>query len=383
MTARLAELSTRLLELYDHTLGGGDPADWLKVASELAGGRAGVLVVTDELAARPVFARVEGVPDDAFEIYCRDYLPRDPRVPRFFQQPLLEPLADLDHLSEAEIAREPLYEDFFRRYGLRHEVFTRFELAPGFWASFSSLRGLGQAHLGAEDREIARVIAAHFGRALAIRRRFLESDARLAERDLVIERTGIGVAGLSAAGRPIWMNAVAEALVSLRDGLVSERGRLGASRARDDAALMAAVGRVAATRREPDSGGPVSLALLVERVSQRQPLQLMVVPAPAVGRREMALVPILDPVEVLLLLVDPEADDAPRAEMLVELFGLTRAEGTLAAAIAAGRSLEAYARDRGLAVGTVRQYLKSIQQKTGTRRLDELTRLLLRSVACV
>ncbi|MDX6750871.1 hypothetical protein SH611_13695 [Geminicoccaceae bacterium 1502E] len=381
MTARLLSLPSRLLELYDHTLSGGDPADWLPVASELAGGRAGALVVTDDLAGDPVYARVEGLPEDAFEIYCRDYFGNDRRVPHYFQQPHLEPLSDLDHLSEAEMARDPVYQEFLRRYGVRHELFTRFELAPGFWASFASLRGTEQEPPCAQDREISGIIAGHLARAFAIRRRFIESDSRLAERDLVIDRLGIGMAGLSAGCRPVWLNRAAEELVARRDGLVSERGRLGAPRARDDAALLAAVARVAAARREPETGGPACVTLLMERVSQRQPLQLMALPAPRGSYRELALVPIQEPVEVLLLIVDPEADDAPRAELLMDLFGLTPAEGALAAAIAAGRSLDAYARDRGLAIGTVRQYLKAIQQKTSTHRLDELTRVLLRSIA--
>lgn len=381
MTLRLARLPARLLGLYDHTLDGGDPADWLAQANELAGGSAALLVVIDESAGRPVFAVLDGLPEHAFKDYCRDYLAGDRRIPIFYKQPFLEPMSDLDLMSEAEMAREPVYQEFLRGYGLYHEVFTRFELAPGFAASFISLRGAEQPAPDLQDREVCRVIAGHFARALAIRRRFLEHDGRLAEHSLVLDRTGMGIVALTAGCRPVWMNRAAEALVARRDGLVSERGRLSAPRSRDDAALTAAVGRVAAARRALDDSGQLTATLQVQRISQRQPLQLLVVPAPQGAYREVTMVPMVEPVEALLLIVDPEAEDGPRAGLLMELFGLTPAEGALAAAIAAGRSLDAYAQERGLALGTVRQYLKAIQLKTGTHRLDELMRVLLRSVA--
>ena len=60
----------------------------------------------------------------------------------------------------------------------------------------------------------------------------------------------------------------------------------------------------------------------------------------------------------------------------MKLFNLTPAEGRLAAGIATGQDLDAYAQKARVGKSTVRSHLKSIFHKTGTRRQQELVRLL-------
>ena len=58
--------------------------------------------------------------------------------------------------------------------------------------------------------------------------------------------------------------------------------------------------------------------------------------------------------------------------LLKECANLTNAEIRVAVALFEGRSLAQYAEQAGLAVGTVRQQIKSVFRKTGTRRQAEL-----------
>lgn len=84
---------------------------------------------------------------------------------------------------------------------------------------------------------------------------------------------------------------------------------------------------------------------------------------------------------VLVTLTDPhEVVDAP-AHTWCRLLGLTPAEGVLVAALAQGRTLEAHATERGVALGTVRNQLKQVLAKTGTSRQADLVRLALGSAA--
>ncbi len=63
--------------------------------------------------------------------------------------------------------------------------------------------------------------------------------------------------------------------------------------------------------------------------------------------------------------------------MLRLLYALTESEARLAAALAGGDSLGAYARAQGIALETARTHLRNIFAKTGTRRQGELLRLIL------
>lgn len=65
------------------------------------------------------------------------------------------------------------------------------------------------------------------------------------------------------------------------------------------------------------------------------------------------------------------------------LFGLTEAEARLASALVAGKTVEAYARDRGVTVGTARYQLNQVLGKVGARRQADLVRRVLCSAAAL
>jgi len=71
---------------------------------------------------------------------------------------------------------------------------------------------------------------------------------------------------------------------------------------------------------------------------------------------------------------DPEAPIA--AARLGDLFGLTRAESAVAAALGRGAAPDEIAADLGIGLATVRSHLKRILAKTGTHRQAEAVALL-------
>src|SRR5262249_58164983 len=85
------------------------------------------------------------------------------------------------------------------------------------------------------------------------------------------------------------------------------------------------------------------------------------------GRRRMAALPA----------ADPGAAAAPPVEALCALYGLTAAEARLAAALAAGQSLQDYATASGIARCTARWQLQQVLAKTDTHRQSDLVRLIL------
>jgi DNA-binding CsgD family transcriptional regulator len=80
----------------------------------------------------------------------------------------------------------------------------------------------------------------------------------------------------------------------------------------------------------------------------------------------------------MLLLSDGGRRRALPAASLARLFSLTPAQAALAAALAAGATLEEHARKRGISRETARSHLAEIRRRTGCRRQAELVALLSR-----
>ena len=70
-------------------------------------------------------------------------------------------------------------------------------------------------------------------------------------------------------------------------------------------------------------------------------------------------------------------------DRLRDLFGLTRTEGLVAAALGQGHSIEDIASGMNVSLATVRTHLKRLLAKTGTHRQAEAVALLARSVSTV
>ena len=86
---------------------------------------------------------------------------------------------------------------------------------------------------------------------------------------------------------------------------------------------------------------------------------------------------VLPGARILLTLVDPSRRLRPAVEDLRRLFGLTAAEAGVAALLAEGKDAEQVARQRGVAIGTIRAQIRQIFEKVGVNRIGELVALVL------
>ena len=81
---------------------------------------------------------------------------------------------------------------------------------------------------------------------------------------------------------------------------------------------------------------------------------------------------------------DVAIDRVPgREQVAAKLYGLSRAEASLAQAIADGRSVGEAADDLGLTLETTRNYTKRIYAKTGARGQADLVRMLISGLAAL
>lgn len=105
------------------------------------------------------------------------------------------------------------------------------------------------------------------------------------------------------------------------------------------------------------------------------------------GRLRMAVQPLEAHADRIdgLVLVTLTGEDAPGGRIPVEalkvLFDLTEAEARLTSALVAGSTLEQYAQQRGVTIGTARYQLNQVLLKTGAHRQADLVRRVLCSAA--
>jgi DNA-binding CsgD family transcriptional regulator len=80
----------------------------------------------------------------------------------------------------------------------------------------------------------------------------------------------------------------------------------------------------------------------------------------------------MDGGQAMPLVVANEGREIPQADFLENRFGLTPAQARLVIHLTAGKSLRSSAEALGVKYETVRSYLKSVFEKTGTHRQAEL-----------
>jgi DNA-binding CsgD family transcriptional regulator len=191
--------------------------------------------------------------------------------------------------------------------------------------------------------------------------RLAASDQRAAAQAFALDRLATAVILTDPAARPFSLNTRAERIVTEADGLALDPGGLAAATPAATHALRMAIAEVAHA-----AVGERRLRLL--RPSRRLPLILTLMPMSRLGLPGAA--------SVAVFISEPDAPVALDHAALADTFRLTRRESEIAAELARGRDLGTIAARLGLGLGTVRNHLKRMFDKTGTRSQPALVALL-------
>jgi DNA-binding CsgD family transcriptional regulator len=219
-------------------------------------------------------------------------------------------------------------------------------------------RGKGQGAFGEEARRVVEDSLPHLQRMLEIRCKLAAGRRRSASVSVALDLIGHGIFTLLPSGQLLHCNLAGEAVLRRGDGLALVNRRLQARRPADQAALQAALDRAIARDVCEASG------VLVHRGNGR-PYEISVLSAWADGGRQL-----------ILVLTDPEARNAGRADRLRDLYGLTAAEAEVTMGMADGLSPQRIALDRGVSTATVQSQIKTIFSKIGCGRQSELVSLV-------
>jgi DNA-binding CsgD family transcriptional regulator len=271
----------------------------------------------------------------------------------------------------AELPKTEWYNDWLRPQGYFYSLSGSLLELGSLSVRLTAFRSSAQPPFSPEDLQAYGRLMPHLRRACLIQRKFAELQGLQNAGAEVLHRLPMGVVLLDRSGRTVFLNKAAEAIARQADGFTL--GKLGFCNAKSPNETQAlrkliadAIGgvRPCQSRR----GGAMPLA----RRGSGRPLCALVSPLPGKLAAWLGCAP-----GAVLFLSDPDRQTEAAEELLARCYGLSPAEAKLAAALAAGQSVQEHMEERGVSHNTVKTQLKRILAKTGTRRQAELVKLLL------
>jgi len=235
-------------------------------------------------------------------------------------------------------------------------------------------RSEGEAPFGARERNLINNLLPRLQVAFATYGRLIEQRNQLYVHGETSERMTIGSLLIDQDGAVIMKNAVADRLLEQRDGLCIEKSYLRCLNAGDERGLRELIRELA----QLPIGAEANRSLKIKRAGEGEYWSLLLRPADA-------NIALGDATIRAVMVFIREASDRPQlsAPMLIELFGLTRAEAALALQLAQGKSLDEAAALSGISRYTARAQLASVFDKTETHRQPQLVGLILNTLNTV
>ncbi|HEX2827706.1 MAG TPA: helix-turn-helix transcriptional regulator [Burkholderiales bacterium] len=280
-----------------------------------------------------------------------------------------------DHLlPDAEFAKTGFYQDWVRRLGIYHMIGAVFPLARDTMGVIGIHRPQSGGAYTGDDEILMERFLPHVRRALRLRSQLAEASLVRTASLEALDRIDTAVLVLNTSGHVLYANGLAEEILRASSAVSVCNGKLTCSTSKLQAELMRQV-EEACTERDRVSQAPRA-AMLIHRYP-RLPLTLLVSPLSGRWQRSDTIGPA-----AIVFIKDPEQAGLA-LETLRELFGLTRTEAAIAAALAEGKDLTEIAATFQIGIGTVRSHLKKMLTKTGTHRQAQIVALFARSVATV
>ncbi|HKE94506.1 MAG TPA: helix-turn-helix transcriptional regulator [Povalibacter sp.] len=345
-----------------------DPAGWypaLEGLAEVTGSRAGELICVGGDGHVPINILTQVDPRLVEDfIACNGGDPRvNPRVAAGMRAPVLKVLAESDFLTPEEHARHPHYDEFARPWDIPFICLATLERSTDMLVGLAVCRSQQQGHISSGQREVFASIAPHVRAAVRTQMALENGGAALLAG--AMEALSIPAFVCDRSGGVRALTPAAEALVRSNRGLGLRLNRLCADNAIESQALDEAVAAAAVGHTRP--GPPVQRTVVIRGgTTNGAPLVLDVIALP---RRpfEFNFVP-----RVLIVARGSRADAERKSQILRMAYALTTAETEIAMQLAAGKTPEAIAEARSVAVGTVRAQIKAVLSKLGVRRQVEL-----------
>lgn len=340
----------------------------LRSLSELFGAVGATLEAVDKRSMLLTDFWAHGVPPGSELDYVDHFISISPRTALGFS-----PFTDIvgyDYmlLDEAAIDRDPYYSEFLRRGDLRYFVSASLTRTPEEFAVVAIQRSPRQGHVGKREIAMMRQLVPHLRQAFDVTRRLRDAAVVGLSLEGALDWLADGVALVAPDGEVLYANQAMQDIVRGK-GIAIKKRALVFEHPEAHVRFAEALGAIARLR-AGDASTAVPQDFPVTRSSTALPYLVSLRPlAPASGDTEKRGRAI-----AIVFVRDMLRQDTVGIRLLVEMFGLTPAEASLARAIQAGIPLDQYARERAVSINTIYTHLRRLKEKTGCKRMSELTR---------
>lgn len=266
-------------------------------------------------------------------------------------------VSDTDALiSREEFLASDLYRQFLKTWNMELALFVVFDRA-----AHEQLAIAMPGPDGYDLRQLRRglrLIAPHVQRAMRLSHSLVEARLRAAGAEALLNLGHVAMLALREDLSVVSCNARGQALAAERVFSI-ERGRV----VFPDPHVQRQLSELAA------ASIPGSLALRLEGSDNRSMALLAMTMK---QQREQALGGWIEGASLLLSISQPHPAPLIEVDRLRAWFNLTATEARLAAALAAGKSLQDYAEERGVSIDAARYLLKGAFRKTGAESQAQL-----------
>jgi GAF domain-containing protein len=303
--------------------------------------------------------------------YQSEWAPRDP-APLAFSALSFGGVATTNTLFDTDYLKTCVFfQEFYRPNGFEECLGGNLSARNGHFALIGLQRGRDRRAFGRRDIVALERLTPHLGRALQLRRTFMQIGTRLKLLAQTIDRLAAGIIVLGNDGGEIHVNRAAREIAARNDGLWLDRN--GAPHAAEHAAERA-LQQLCNDARAGGAGGIVR----VPRREEARPYAILAAPLPAsaaIGGGDPGLP------SLLLVIHDPSARVATSPETIAAIFALPMATARLIAALAEGADAKSYAEQHGITLDAVKFHLKTAFAKTGLRTQSRLLQAVTRALA--
>lgn len=338
-----------------------DPARW-ESALELIRAKTGSfgVIMFPLRGALPYIPGTRSM-EECFDVYVREgWVNRDERTIRGASKMIQRGVVtDHDFMSESAIKSSPYYQDFLARLNLKGWVAIKVGGGEHVWA-LTLHRTSQQELFSASELEALHQLSTQLSSAAEIANAlgFARGEAALS----AFDASGRAALLLNRFGEVVRVNDMARRLFDSDIGVV--HGRLVCSNKAATDRFDEAIKRLLWS---PDQSGAAPISF------------------PRIGRSAVAVHLMrsfqladtpLSSFHAIAVLVDPDARLVPAIEDLKITFDLTPAEARLAIALQGGGDIQSEAARLALSPETLRKQLRSIFEKTRSRRQSDLVAML-------
>jgi DNA-binding CsgD family transcriptional regulator len=347
-------------------LGLGSWTDALNALAAATGSRGGELIGLGAEAAVPFNWFTEADPSAAPEFV--EAGGGDPRINSRVRiggsAPELTVLDERDFTSAEDGRRFPEYGEWMRRHDMRFACLSPLLRQDGLLVGLAVVRGEKQGNVSDEQKRAFAAVAPHV--RAAVRTQMAMETQGLALLTHALDAIEAAAIVCDGSGLVRALSPLADRLLAEGRWLRLRGGRLAARHEADTAAMheaFAAAAQAQDARRRP------AQAFVVRDEGAVEPLLVEVATIPGEHAFRFGA-------SVLLIARPPREVQSRAVALSRALFGLTAAEGLVAAQLVGGAGPQAIAERTGVSVGTVRTHIRRIFEKARVRSQLELVAAL-------